>query len=53
MRAMLGLVFLSVVDDRVLAKVLGPAPRSQPIAEAHSQLLYAFKRGEYQPPNRR
>src|SRR6266436_8622486 len=28
MRAMLGRVFLSVVDDRVLAKVLGPAPRS-------------------------
>src|ERR1700687_1699858 len=28
MLVMLGRVFLSVVDDRVLAKVLGPAPRS-------------------------
>src|SRR6266404_9238867 len=28
MRVMLGRVFLSVVDDRVLAKVLGSAPRS-------------------------
>src|SRR6266436_6655381 len=28
MRAMLGRVFLSVVDDQVLAKVLGPAPQS-------------------------
>jgi hypothetical protein len=28
MRAMLDGVFLSVVDDRVFAKVLGPAPRS-------------------------
>ncbi len=28
MRARLGRVFLSVVDDRVLAKVLGPVPQS-------------------------
>jgi hypothetical protein len=28
LESMLGRVFLSVVDDRVFAKVLGPAPRS-------------------------
>jgi hypothetical protein len=41
MRAMLGRVFLSVIDARVLAKVPGPAPQSAS-AEAHSQLLHAF-----------
>jgi hypothetical protein len=28
MQVMLGRVFLSIVDDRMLAKVLGPAPQS-------------------------
>jgi hypothetical protein len=41
MLVMLGRVFLSVVDDRVLARELGPAPRSAN-AEAHSQLLHAL-----------
>ena len=41
MRAMLGRVFLSVVDDRVLAKVLGPAPQSANCRGA-LQLLHAF-----------
>ena len=41
MLVMLGRVFLSVVDDRVLAKSLALL-RGQPIAEAHSQLLHPF-----------
>jgi hypothetical protein len=41
MRVMLGRVFLSVVHDRVLAKVLDPSPRSANCRGA-SQLLHAF-----------
>src|ERR1700693_3712774 len=46
----LGRVFLSVVDDRVLAKGLGPAPRS---ANCRGALPTSSRpqRGEYQPPN--